>query len=110
MTAFLAEWAPGEPRDMPNVNCAYLSKTDGYKMKTDMCTIPRKYICMALSPNCPPGYQWISLFGEGRSCFKATGLTFTLRVQSFSTLLKADLRQDMKGGFAFGWCLNGTFP
>ena len=29
--------------------------------------------------------------------------------QSF-TLLKADLRQDINGGFAFSRCLDGTFP
>ena len=31
-----------------------------------------------------------------------------LRAQSF-TSVKADLRQDIKGGFAFSRCLNGTF-
>ena len=31
------------------------------------------------------------------------------RAQSF-TSLKADLRQDINGGFAFSRCLNGTFP
>ena len=69
---FMIEWAPGEPRDIPNVNCAYLKKSEGYKMVTDMCQIPRKFICMALSPNCPAGYQWVAKFGNGRSCFKLT--------------------------------------
>ena len=68
----MIEWAPGEPRDIPNVNCAYLKKSEGYKMVTDMCQIPRKFICMALSPNCPAGYQWVAKFGNGRSCFKLT--------------------------------------
>ena len=31
------------------------------------------------------------------------------RAQSF-TSLKADVRQDIKGGSAFSRCLNGTFP
>ena len=33
-----------------------------------------------------------------------------LRAQSFTTSLKADLHQGMKGGFAFRRCLNGTLP
>ena len=32
-----------------------------------------------------------------------------LRAQSF-TSLKADLRQDINGGFAFSKCLNGILP
>ena len=31
------------------------------------------------------------------------------RAYSF-TSLKEDLHQDINGGFAFSWCLNGTFP
>ena len=72
VTKFFADWAPGEPRDLPNVDCAYLSKSAGYKLETDTCKIPRQFICMALSPNCPPGYKWIPQFGQGRSCFKRT--------------------------------------
>ena len=42
--------------------------------------------------------------------FDAQGLLGnTLRDQSF-TLLKADLCQDINGGFTFSKCLNGTFP
>ena len=36
-------------------------------------------------------------------------LMYILRAQSF-TSLKADLRQDINGGFTFSRCLNGTFP
>ena len=37
------------------------------------------------------------------------GIVHFGRVQSF-TSLKVDLHQDINGGFAFGRCLNGTFP
>ena len=41
--------------------------------------------------------------------YQPYGYVLTVRAQSF-TSLKADLRQDLNGGFAFSRCLNGTFP
>ena len=35
---------------------------------------------------------------------------FSNLIQIIRTLFKADLRQDINGGFAFSRCLNGTFP
>ena len=35
--------------------------------------------------------------------------TVSQRAQLF-TSWKADLSQDINGGFAFSWCLNGIFP
>ena len=40
--------------------------------------------------------------------FPCTPLNVSLRDQSF-TSLKADLRQDINGGFVLSRCLNGTF-
>lgn len=70
---FQANWAPGEPRNLIGADCAFISKTAGYTMKTENCKTPKKFMCMALTPNCPPGYTWQPSFGQGRTCFKVTG-------------------------------------
>ena len=61
----------------------------------------------------------IQIFGQNDIYFVKYCLLLTfesnyrvLRTQSF-TSLKADICQDINGGFEFGgdwWCLNGTFP
>ena len=71
--AFKAAWAPGEPKSSDGFECAYISRLADYKMKADFCKTPKKYICMAVKPNCPEGYTWLPAYGQGRSCFKIVG-------------------------------------
>ena len=49
---------------------------------------------------------WLSVINKMIFCLNSN---YLLRVQSF-TSLKADLRQDINGGFAISIWLNGTFP
>ena len=54
-------------------------------------------------------FWWRKLFHNNNNRHINLFRTTTLRTQSF-TSLKADLRQDINGGFALSRCLNGTFP
>lgn len=73
LNGFQSFWATGEPRNATGSDCAFISKLAGYKMKTENCKTPKKFICMALSPNCPAGYTWQASFGQGRTCLKTVG-------------------------------------
>ena len=56
--------------------------------------------CVKHSDNCGKCLLFFNRFFSNVSIFRDQSITS----------LKADLRQDINGGFAFSSCLNGTFP
>ena len=70
ITEFNVQWGENEPLDTPGADCAAFSKSKEYKLKASACFEQKHYLCMALSPDCPDEYTWLSLYGKGKSCFK----------------------------------------
>jgi hypothetical protein len=70
---FQSDWDIDEPKVAAGADCAFISKSADYKMKTENCQAPKQYLCMGLSPNCPQGYSWLPSYGGGRTCLKIVG-------------------------------------
>ena len=70
MNGFHTDWALGEPSNSAGADCVYLSKAHGYKMKTENCKVAKPFICMALRPDCPEGFNWLTTYKQGRSCIR----------------------------------------
>lgn len=71
--SFKSNWLTGEPKNSTGADCAYLSKIHDYKMRTEGCKTPKRFLCMAQAPNCPDGYIWQPSYGAGKSCFRIRG-------------------------------------
>lgn len=68
--AFNTDWVDGEPLDVPGAECSFLHRLSGYQMKTDNCKASKQYLCTALVPNCPQGFEHFAPYKAGLSCFK----------------------------------------
>ncbi len=82
LTEFESDWAEGEPSNdqSDQLQCAVVSASVGYKMKSVSCMEEYPSYCMAIRPNCPQGYTWLALFGNGTSCFKITSPTLEANI------------------------------
>ena len=73
-------WGPGEPSSTGDY--AIISSAAGYKLMAADGLTARPYYCMADKPTCPDGYEWVSEFGIGTSCFKLVPASYEYQLNS----------------------------
>ena len=83
---FSSDWAEDQPSG--DFKCAMVSSSVGYKMMPADCLLSKTFFCMTLKPTCPDGYEWVSQFGTGSSCFKIVPATFEYQLSDQSNPTK----------------------
>ena len=68
--SFNTNWETDEPSNSLGADCAYVTKSASYKMKTDSCTATKPFLCTPIIPNCPDGFDHVAGYKQGLSCLK----------------------------------------